>query len=214
MRLESEDGHEPIDLSKTQTLVIRAKQGEDDAFTELYARHAGRVRHSVATRLGGYNMPDLEDVVQETFLYAFEVIRDGRFDATQSEGGFRHWLAKVAVNKVRDGFRKRKTKARGEGKEQVMRDALSSSSELYAPSPLARPSEVLRGKEFEQVIAATLEKLDQRQREIIDLRDHCEMTFAEISEEMGGTAATMRSLYMRAKADLREQLERNGVEAL
>ena len=96
-----------------------------------------------------------------------------------------------------------------------MRDAFSSSStELYVPSPLARPSEVLRGKEFEQMIAGALEKLDERQREVIDLRDHCEMTFAEISEEMGGTAATLRSLYKRAKQDLRERLAQNGVEAL
>ena len=156
MRVESEDGDEPIDLTRTQTLVIQAKKGEDTAFTELYTRHASRVRHSVATRLGGYTTPDLEDVVQETFLYAFEVIRDGRFDATRSEGGFRHWLAKIAVNKARDGVRRNKTKARGAGKEKVMRDAFSSSSaELYLPSPLGRPSEVLAP-------AATIPRLTER----------------------------------------------------
>ena len=63
---------EPSDLSVTQQLVVRAEQGQDLAFSEIYARHASRVRHSVASRLGGYDVPDLEDVVQETFLYAFE----------------------------------------------------------------------------------------------------------------------------------------------
>lgn len=204
---------EPSDLSVTQMLVVRAEQGEDLAFTELYERHCARVRHSAASRLGGYDVPDLEDIVQETFLYAFDVIRDGRFDGTQTDGGFRHWLSKVAVNKARDGLRRQRTKSRGGGREQLMRDALSrSSAELFAPSPLARPSQILEGKEFEAMISGVLNEMDERNREIIDLRDHCGLTFAEIAAEMGGTAATLRSLYKRAKDLLRELLKSRGVE--
>ena len=115
--------------------------------------HAGRVRHSVATRLGGYDRPDLEDVVQETFVYAFEVIRRGGFDETRSDGGFRNWVAKIAISKLRDGVLKRKAKIRGAGREQLMLDLLTSSSaELIVPSPLCRPSEEMRAKELEEAI--------------------------------------------------------------
>lgn len=212
MSVEPQRDDDPTDLTKTQTLVFRAKQGEEEALGELYSRHAGRVRHSLAARLGGYDAADLEDIVQETFLYAFDVIRRGAFDETASEGGFRHWLAKVAVNKARDQFRQRHTKRRGEGKERLMRDVLSSSSiELDLKSPLARPSEVLRGKELEHKITEALNSLNDRQREVIDLRDHCEMSFAEIAEEMTASPATLRSLYKRAKEELRGHLERLGV---
>ena len=41
---------EPAELGQTLFLVRRARDGDEDAFTELYARHAPRVRRSVALR--------------------------------------------------------------------------------------------------------------------------------------------------------------------
>ncbi len=205
----------PDDPGQTLILVRRAKSGDDDAFTELYRRHADRVRRSVRLRLASEGVHDLEDVVQETFMYAFEGLKAGKFDENHSDGGFRNWLATIAVNKIRDRARFRNAQKRGSGREKLMRDAFSSTmGDPGFASPLARPSQIIRGKEFEQKLGEALEELDDRHRRIIDLRDHCEMAFDEIATEMGyKKAATMRSLYKRAKTKLRELLQEKGLEA-
>ena len=205
---------EPAELGQTLFLVRRARDGDEDAFTELYARHAPRVRRSVALRLAGEGAQDLEDVLQETFMYAFEGLKGGKFREDHSDGGFRNWLATIAVNKVRDRARIRGAKKRGSGKERLMRDAFGSGmSDPGIPSPLARPSQIIRGKEFEEKLNEAIEQLDERHRKIIDLRDHCEMSFEEIAAEMSyKKAATMRSLYKRAKGKLRDLLGQMGLE--
>lgn len=205
-----------VDPGQTLFLVRRAKEGDDDAFTELYERHADRVRRSVSLRLAGDGPQDLEDVVQETFMYAFEGLKHGKFQENHSDGGFRNWLATIAVNKIRDRARLRNAKKRGGGRERLMRDAFTSTmSDPGIASPLARPSQICRGKDLEEKISAALLKLDERHTTIIDLRDHCEMAFDEIATEMGyKKAATMRSLYKRAKTRLREILQEMGVDAL
>ena len=220
-----ETGHDgsrdqPLDPGQTVILVRRAKGGDEEAFTELYVRHADRVRRSVALRLGKEGPNDLEDVVQETFMFAFEGLKQGKFQEDHSDGGFRNWLATIAVNKIRDRARVRNAKKRGGGRERLMRDAFASSvSDPGVASPLAqpraRPSEIWRGKDLEDKIAAALLEWAERHARVIDLRDHCEMPFEEIAREMGyKKAATMRSLYKRAKTRLRELLVEMGVEAL
>lgn len=205
------------DPSETLILVRRAQGGDDAAFTDLYARHADRVRRSVALRLGSgprSGAHDLDDLVQETFLYAFEGIKAGRFQELPSDGGFRNWLATIAVNKIRDRARSQKALKRGAGRERLMRDAFRSTyGDPGLASPLARPSQIVQGHEFEAQLATALQQLDDKHRQILDLRDHCEMSYDEIATEMGyKKAATMRSLYKRAKARLKAQLADNGVE--
>jgi RNA polymerase sigma factor (sigma-70 family) len=206
----------PLDPGETLILVRRAKDGDDDAFTELYKRHADRVARSVSLRLAGEGVHALEDVVQETFMYAFEGLKAGKFDENHSDGGFRNWIATIAVNKIRDRARLRNAQKRGGGREKLMRDAFSSTmGDPGFASPLARPSQILRGREFEGKLSEALEELGERHRRIIDLRDHCEMAFDEIAGEMGyKKAATMRSLYKRAKTRLREILQTKGIEAM
>jgi RNA polymerase sigma factor (sigma-70 family) len=149
-------------------------------------------------------------------MFAFEGLKHDKFDENHSDGGFRNWLATIAVNKIRDRARQRNAQKRGSGRERLMRDAFQSSNpDPGVASPLARPSEICRGREFEAKIAEALEQLDDRHRRIIDLRDHCEMAYEEIAGEMGyKKAATMRSLYKRAKTRLRELLLDMGVDPL
>ena len=215
MTEEPDERPDPVDPGQTLILVRRAKAGDNDAFTELYARHADRVMRSVRMRLNRVGIQDLEDVVQETFMYAFEGIKADKFDENHSDGGFRNWLATIAVNKIRDRARLKNAQKRGAGREKLMRDAFSSTmGDPGFASPLARPSQIVRGKEFEQKLLLALEELGDRHRTIIDLRDHCEMPFEEIAGEMGyKKAATMRSLYKRAKTKLREILGDMGIEA-
>lgn len=88
---------EPTDAE----LVERAVAGDRWADDALYRRHARAITSAVLRMVG--RCGDADDIVQDTFVLAFErlaKLRDG--------GAFRAWVAKIAVNEVRRHLRQRR----------------------------------------------------------------------------------------------------------
>ena len=71
--------------------VALARDGDSEAFRALVERHS-RAVYRLAHRMTG-NAQDAEDVVQETFLKAYQQL--GRFE---SRANFGTWLHRIAVN--------------------------------------------------------------------------------------------------------------------
>lgn len=200
------------ELHNTVELVRAAKRGEQVAYRALYDRHYQRVRRSAALRMGSTLKrceQDIEDIVQDSFAYAFERLAAGRFDEARSEGGFRNWLANHIVEcKIRDAARRRSAAKRGGGQQKSMRDAFGSVIEPPIAAATPTPSQVLGGRELAEQVEAAILELRDRHRQVLDLRDHCEMSFEEIAAEMGfEKAVTVRSLYHRAREELKARLE-------
>jgi RNA polymerase sigma-70 factor (ECF subfamily) len=85
-------------------LVERARAHEAWAREMLYRRHVERVA-AVGRRLLR-NVADTEDIVQETFLIAFE-----RLDQLEEPAAVRGWLARIAVSRAHRRFRRRRLMA-------------------------------------------------------------------------------------------------------
>src|SRR6201997_745501 len=81
--------------------LARAKAGDRDGFRLLVERHSRSV-FRLAYRLTG-NEQDAEDVVQESFLRAYQQLRN--FEARASFGT---WLYRIAANYSLDLIRSRK----------------------------------------------------------------------------------------------------------
>jgi RNA polymerase sigma-70 factor (ECF subfamily) len=82
-------------------LVVRARGGDGWALEMLYRRHVQLVA-ATALRLLRHRA-DAEDVVQESFLIAFE-----RLDQLAEPAAFRGWLVRIAVSRVHRRYRFRK----------------------------------------------------------------------------------------------------------
>ena len=98
-RSESSDDRpgEPDDAE----LVERATAGDRWAEEALYRRHARPITAAVTRMVGRH--ADADDIVQDTFVVAFERL------ATLREGAaFRAWVARIAVNQVRRHLRRRR----------------------------------------------------------------------------------------------------------
>ena len=80
---------------------MAAQNGDNSAFRELYNLYAAAM-YSISYRIVN-NKDEAEDVLQESFLKAFQNIR--KFDNTNSFGG---WLKKVVINGSIDQVRRRK----------------------------------------------------------------------------------------------------------
>lgn len=82
-------------------LVVRARGGDRGAEEVLYRRYARYVGGLAARLLGSQG--DAEDILQETFLIAFQQLASLRDDVA-----FRAWVAQIAVSRVRRRYRRRR----------------------------------------------------------------------------------------------------------
>ncbi|MBK8253499.1 MAG: sigma-70 family RNA polymerase sigma factor [Polyangiaceae bacterium] len=103
-------------------LVALGCKGDSAAFELLYRRHAAFALH-LATRIEGSSR-DVEDIVHDAFLRAFERIND-----LSDRNAFKSWLGSIVVHAVRSRMRRHRLMnllGIGRKSEPVDLDALTS----------------------------------------------------------------------------------------
>ena len=91
-----------------QELLEQARRGENAARTELVMRYGRRLFALAAALLGGDDA-DVNDMVQETFLAAF----DGGLKTFKGDASLATWLSGVLINRVRKLRRYRNSRPAG-----------------------------------------------------------------------------------------------------
>jgi len=86
-----------------ESLVLQAKLGSQDAFTELWSRHGERVRILVWRIIR--HREDVEDVLQEVYLKSFT-----RMDSFNGDALFSTWLSSIGINFALMLLRKRRNR--------------------------------------------------------------------------------------------------------
>ena len=155
-----------------------------DAFEALLVPNLPSVRRFVQTRLRTSDHAD--DVIQQTLLQAF-----AHRDQLRTRSKFKSWLCSIAMNEVRMFFRTgRPTMPLHEFPQINSRDS--------GPSPLARVEEMERL----EWLQAGMERLSDRDRETIRLRDLEEMSLTETAEAFELSEAAAKSTHFRARRRL------------
>jgi len=177
--------------------LVRAWLGGDAAaFGALVARHQGLVLAIV--RRYAATPEDARDLVQRTFLRAFEAVRRA---PRREPGGvpFRRWLVRVAVNLARNHRRDA-----GRWGPPATEAALQA---VPAGGPGA--SEALEARDRARVAAwlrAAVHRLPPRQREVLTLRVDAELPFAEIAAVLDVTENAAKVTFHHAVRRLRAEL--------
>ena len=83
---------------RDEALVERARRGDQEAFGELYRRHAGLVRAVLLARLRWQDVPDL---VQDVFLAAWS-----RLATLRESDAFAAWVVAIARNRAVEHMRR------------------------------------------------------------------------------------------------------------
>jgi RNA polymerase sigma-70 factor (ECF subfamily) len=151
-----------------------------EAFEQCVAAHRQRVLLT-AYRLVG-TMADAQDVAQEVFLRLFQNL--GRI-----EGEPLPWLYRVTLNVCRDQLRRRKRRPEGE----TDRDWADT-----APGP----HRILELDERRRLLMAALERLPDRERAAIVLRDIEGLSTREVAEILGVEEGTVRCQVSVARLKL------------
>ncbi len=199
------------DFEKTLHLVASAQSGNGQALNDLFERYLPWTRQIVALRLGRRrdDCGDVEDIVQESLLEAFQSI--DRLEQ-RNESSFRHWLGRLAHNNVLDHLRRRSAQKRGSGRVKNLGDCGHTTlSESVFAGPYHSPSKFAMKEELEARLEEVLLSLEERDREMIVMRRLCGLSYKDIATEMGfEKEATARSVFKRAFERFQERFDQKG----
>jgi RNA polymerase sigma-70 factor (ECF subfamily) len=155
-----------------------------DTFEELLAPNLHLVRRFVQTRLRASDHAD--DIIQQTLLHAF-----AHRHQLRTSSKFKSWLCSIAMNEVRMFFRTdRPTLSLDEFPHIDSRDS--------GLSPLARVEQLERLEWLE----AGMDKLSDRDRAAIRLRDFEGLSLTETAEAFESSESAAKSSHFRARKRL------------
>jgi RNA polymerase sigma-70 factor (ECF subfamily) len=182
-----------------QILINRCVAGDAEAFRPLVQRYQ-RVAFSVALRMLG-TRADAEDVAQQAFVDAFNAL--DRFHGDGREHAFSTWLLRIVVNRSKDVLKSKKRTEEPLDREVRGEDAAFA----YDPS---NPEANVAGGERRQRLEAALLSVPPKYREVLILKDIEELSYEEIRGILQLPVTTLKIRVVRARAMLRERIDRDG----
>jgi RNA polymerase sigma-70 factor (ECF subfamily) len=176
-------------LDPESSIVSRCLSGDETAWEQFVRLHTRQV-YALCYRFTGSNA-EAQDLTQEVFLRVFRTLKSFR----SSEGSLGTWLARLTRNLLIDHYRR------------TRQDRATDSIEERLPvieesGPVARPDQVLAGREASEVLQGALQKLSPDLREAVILRDLQEMEYREIAQVLGIPEGTVKSRINRGRAEL------------
>jgi len=143
---------------------------------------------------------EAEDAVQDAYLQVYRKLHEFRGDSQLST-----WLTRVVVNAALMRVRKQK---RGVV-VQLQQSAGSASAPLdVADERAASPSDVTFRGEVRRILERRIDELPLAFRTVFVMRDVQDMSVQETADALGIPEATVRTRLFRARALLREALQR------
>ena len=176
-----------------EELASRAADGDAAAFEEIHRRHRPLV-YAVALRMTG-NAADAEDLTQESFISLFR--RVGSF---RGEAAFTSWLYRLTVNQGLMHFRRRRARPEDQTADGTIPEGRARRAQRLDAPPVVERIAVERA----------VEALPQGYRAAFLLHDVAGYEHAEIARMTGRHAGTSKSQLHRARAMLREMIERRA----
>ncbi len=171
-----------------RALAARARDGDEQAFAELYDRHAAGLLAFASQYVG--DRAAAEDVVQQTFMAAYRTLREG----TELEHP-RAWLYHVARNNSLTAIRDR-------GPAGVDAELAAELQDRAA----AIPAQIER-REALQAVVRDIVALPAEQRAALALYELGDLSQAEIAQTLGCRPARVKALVFQARSALVTQRE-------
>lgn len=170
-----------------EVLIEQCKKGKKEAFEELY-RLYNKAMFNVCMRILN-NKEEAEDVLQESFISAFNKIAQFSF-----KGSFGSWLKRIVINRCLDSVRKRN----------------------FDIIPLAERDIADEEPEDEEIsytiedIKRGITALPDGYRIVLTLYVFEEYSHKKIAEKLGISEGNSKSQYSRAKKKLVEWIKVKG----
>ena len=170
-----------------RALVDRWRAGDEAAFTDLFRTYRALV-HGVLHHLLGAD-PELEDVIQATFLEVFRSL-----DKFEGRSRLSSWIARVALHVGYHHLRRKRSRPPSYAGDM--------DDEIVDPSPSADPHQTLERQESVVRVRALLDLIPEKKRTVLLLNDLQGVSQEEIAEIVGVPVATVRTRLFYARKEL------------
>ena len=185
-----------------QALVESARNGDRQAFQELYRRYERRcfaVAHGFLR-----NQEDALDIVQEAFIKVHRHL--AKFEGQSS---FYTWLYRITANLCIDKIRRNKRYRGVEFDDRIRPGGNSDAAELglLSTPALSDPVRALQDAEILRAVEESLGHLSPKHRAVIVMRELRHMSYAEMAEAMECSKGTIMSRLFHARRNMQELLK-------
>jgi len=171
--------------------INRCQRGDITGLDVLYEMHRTKVFNLSWRMLGSPH--DAEDSLQEVFLKVFDRIKNYRGDSA-----FSTWLYRMTTNHCLDILRRRKILAFL---------GFENAPEIQDKKAGAKVMDL----GLSPVITKALEKIPAKQKACLLMREMDELSYEDIASALQLSLGSVKSNIHRAKALLKEELEKEGV---
>jgi RNA polymerase sigma-70 factor (ECF subfamily) len=190
----------PVDTAPDEDLVRRVVGGETAVYEELVRRYQPRI--FATARRYARREDEVEDIVQDVFLRAFERLPGFRFEAP-----FEHWLMRVTVRTCYDALR-----AHQRSREISFTNLTDSEEDWLERFRTDPDGGAERADAARALVKRLLETLPPPFRLVIQLLEIDGRSVREIHELTGWSIPLIKVRAFRARAAMRRALTRVGVE--
>jgi RNA polymerase sigma-70 factor (ECF subfamily) len=185
-------------------LLARCRRGDATAWDDLFDAHYAAAGRFIFQLASDFTVEDAEEICQEVFL---SVIKN--LDSFHGESQLQTWIFRIAANKARDYRERRNAAKRGGGRADISLQAEDPESGLALdpPADLPAPDENLMNTEQAALVRASLDRLGEPCREIVELRYFGDLSYEELSATLKLNPKTVSSRLSKC-LDRLEQIAR------
>jgi RNA polymerase sigma-70 factor, ECF subfamily len=193
-----EPTHDPSNESSDADLVAEVVKGNATSFEQLFERHRQRVA-SIAGRFFQHS-PQIEEIVQETFIKAYFGLAD--FSQYQVDS-FAQWLARIAFNSCYDELRRQ-----SRSPARILTDFDEAEREQLRAITGVEATTVESTAINRDLAHKLLRQLSAEDRLVLVLLDVEGLSMAEIAHLMNWSSPKVKIRAFRARTDLRRLLKK------
>jgi RNA polymerase sigma factor (sigma-70 family) len=180
-----------------EELIQRIRAGEIELFEILIRRN-----NSFLYKVGmsyGYNHHDVEDLMQEAFISAFQ-----NLEKFEQRASFKTWVVKIMINQCfkkahKMSFKNEKATDTGNYEKTIPMFENQQSIDTY---------KTVINRELSHVIGNALKRLPLDYRMVFSLRELNGMSTSETAEALAITEANVKVRLNRARNMLRKMVEK------
>ena len=182
-----------------EELVEDVKKGNIDAFEDIVKKYENKVYGIVFHMMKNQN--EVEDLAQEVFLKVYK-----NLDRFKGDSSLYTWIYKITVNLCLDELKKRKNIIYLDEKISVEEGEIDKE----LPSNERSQEELYEDKELKENLHRCINKLPDKQKMMIVLRDIKGFSYDEMAKITNNKIGTVKSQINRARLKLKELLDKEG----
>ena len=160
-------------------LIQQVLARQQDQFEDLVKPHMNFLAGLVRKRIR--NDSEADDIIQETLLKAFTHLAQFRF-----ESSFRTWLIQIAINEIRQRYRRKVPEVSIRDQFKLVDGSLSPLEEMEQQEAIER-------------FHKALSRLPKTYRSVVRLRDMQEYSISEVAKLLHLSVAAVKTRYHRGR---------------